>query len=292
MSTPSLPMPDLSRMPRGARASRSLAVAAPAAVLLLLIGVWYLISYVVIDEERRFLMPPPDQVLKIAFLDSYNLQELLTALALSAQVAMIGLLLATVIGLAWAILMSQTRWLERSLYPYAVALQTIPILALVPVFGYWFGFDVRSRVLTCVLIALFPIVANSLFGLRSVDPALHDLFRLHGAGRLTRLVKLQVPAALPAVFTGLRISAGASVIGAIVGDYFFQQGEPGIGRLIFLYNRNLQPELMFGAAIVSALFGIVVFWVFGLIARRATAWHASQQSSQVPSTNRSTLTTK
>lgn len=275
-----LPMPDLTRPPRTGRASRWMAILGPLAVLVLLIAVWYLISYVVIDEERRFLLPPPDAVLRVAFLDPLNLQELLQGLALSAQVAMMGLILAVVIGLAIAILMSQARWLERSLYPYAVALQTIPILALVPLFGYWFGFDLPSRVLTCVLIALFPIVANALFGLRSVDAALHDLFTLHGSGRLTRLVKLQLPAALPAVFTGLRISAGASVIGAVVGDYFFQQGEPGIGRAIFIYNRNLQPEMMFGAAIVSALFGIVVFWVFGLIARRVTAWHASQQSRQ------------
>jgi NitT/TauT family transport system permease protein len=241
------------------------------------IGIWYLGSTTLVDEGLRFLLPTPDAVVRVAFLDQVNLRELLAGLALSAKVALVGLVLATVIGLGWAILMSQTRWLEYSLYPYAVLLQTVPILALVPLFGYWFGFGFSSRVLTCVLIALFPIVANTLFGLRSVDPALRDLFALHGAGRLTRLVKLQLPAALPAIFTGLRISAGAAVIGAVVGDFFFQQGQAGIGQLIYVYPRRLQSEMLFGAVILASLLGLAVFWLFGLVARWATAWHESQQ---------------
>jgi NitT/TauT family transport system permease protein len=250
---------------------------APVGVFLLAIIIWYLISLVVIDEGRRFLLPPPDAVVRVAFLDPVNLQELLAGLGLSARVALTGLILATIIGLGLAMVMSQARWLEKSLYPYAVVLQTVPILALVPLFGYWFGFGFESRVLTCVLIALFPIVANALFGLQSVDPALHQLFSLHGAKRLTRLVKLQLPAALPAIFTGLRISAGAAVIGAVVGDFFFQQGPPGIGQLIYIYPRRLQSEMLFAAVILASLFGLAVFWLFGLASRRVTAWHASQE---------------
>src|SRR5207249_4335432 len=140
------------------------------------------------------------------FLDPDNLADLLAAVGLSAQVALLGLALATVLGLGMAILMSQGRWIERSVYPYAVVLQTIPITALAPAFGFWFGFGFGTRVLVCVLVALFPIVANTLFGLRSVAASHHDLFTLHGAGRLTRLVKLALPAALPNIFTGLRIS--------------------------------------------------------------------------------------
>lgn len=251
------------------------AALAPLAVLALVLLAWYLGSYVLIDTDRRFLLPPPHDVVRVAFLDAANLSELLAGLALSARVALTGLVFATGTGLGLAILMSQARWLERSLYPYAVVLQTIPVLALVPLFGYWFGFGFASRVLTCVLIALFPIVANTLFGLRSVDAGLHDLFTLHGAGRLARLMKLQLPAALPAVFTGLRISAGASVIGAIVGDFFFQQGQPGIGQLIYVYPRRLQAEMLFAAVILASAFGLAVFWFFGVLSRRVNAWHES-----------------
>ncbi|GAA1402106.1 ABC transporter permease [Catellatospora coxensis] len=260
---------------RLARQSRRLAP--PTAVAAIVLAAWYFGSYVLIDADRRFLLPAPHEVVKVGFLDPVNLAELLAGLRLSAEVAVTGLICAAVLGLALAILMSQARWVERSLYPYAVALQTVPILALVPLFGFWFGFGFPSRVLTCVLIALFPIVANSLFGLRSVDPALHDLFTLHRAGRLTRLVKLQLPAALPAILTGLRISAGAAVIGAIVGDFFFQQGEPGLGQLIYVYPRRLQSEMLFAAVFLASAFGVAVFWLFGVLARRATAWHSSQQ---------------
>jgi NitT/TauT family transport system permease protein len=251
----------------------------PVAASGLVLAAWYLLSTVVIDPDRRFLLPTPDAILRVAFLDAQNFQELLAGLGLSAQVAMTGLGLAAVIGLSTAIVMSQTRWLERSIFPYVVFLQTVPILALVPLFGYWFGFGFPSRVLTCVLIALFPVVANALFGLRSVDRPLHDLFSLYRVGRLTRLVKLELPAALPAIFAGLRISAGASVIGAIVGDFFFQQGQPGIGQLIYLYPRRLQSEMLFGAVILASLFGLLVFWLFGLLAKRATSWHQSQHST-------------
>ncbi len=248
----------------------------PAAILGAVIIVWYVISVAVIDPNLRFLLPTPDAVVRVGFLDPVNLSELLAALGLSARVALTGLALAVVIGLSWAVLMSQARWLERSLYPYAVLLQTVPILALVPLFGYWFGFGFESRVLACLLIALFPVVANTLFGLRSVDPALRDLFAMHKASRMTRLLKLQLPAALPNIFTGLRIAAGASVIGAIVGDFFFQQGQAGIGQLIYVYPRRLQSEMLFAAVILASLFGLAVFWLFGFVARRVTAWHESQ----------------
>jgi NitT/TauT family transport system permease protein len=255
----------------------------PLVVFLAVIGLWYAVSYLLLTPERRFLVPPPNAVVEISFLDWFNLQELLNALLLSAGVAFLGLGIAIVIGMTLAIAMSQARWIERSLYPYAVILQTIPILALVPMFGFWFGFGLTSRVLVCVLIALFPIIANTLFGLQSVNREHHDLFTLHGANRLTRLQKLQFPAALPSIFTGLRISAGLSVIGAIVGDFFFKQGQPGIGILIDLYRSRLQSEQLFAAVILSSLLGVVVFWFFGLLARQVVgSWHESARDPAAP----------
>jgi NitT/TauT family transport system permease protein len=248
----------------------------PLAVLAVMLSVWYGVSYLLLSPQRRFLLPPPHEVVRVGFLTRANLVELLDGLWLSARVAMLGLAIAILVGMSLAIVMHQARWIERSLYPYAVILQTIPILALVPLFGFWFQFGWTSRVLVCVLIALFPIIANTLFGLQSVDQSHHDLFTLHRAGRLTRLWKLELPAALPAIFTGLRISAGLSVIGAIVGDFFFRQGTPGIGILIDLYRARLQPEQLFAAVIVSSLFGVAVFWCFGTLARRVVGrWHPS-----------------
>jgi NitT/TauT family transport system permease protein len=253
----------------------------PAVVFLLAIAAWYAVSYLLLAPDERFLLPPPHDVVRIGFLDRDNLAELLGALGLSARVAMLGLAVAVIAGVGAAVVMSQARWLERSLYPYAVVLQTVPVLALVPMFGFWFGFGFLSRVLVCVLIAIFPIIADTLFGLRSVADSQHDLFTLHRAGRLTRLVKLQLPAAAPSIFTGLRIAAGLSVIGAIVGDFFFKQGEPGIGILIELYRQRLQSEQLFAAVILSSLFGLAVFWAFGFLAARvAGRWHESARGDR------------
>jgi NitT/TauT family transport system permease protein len=248
----------------------------PAAVFAAMIGVWYGVSYLLLDPDRRFLVPPPHAVIQVAFLDPDNLQELLAALWLSTKVAFAGLLVAIVVGVLLAVAMSQARWIERSLYPYAVLTETIPVLALVPLFGFWFGFGNFSRVLVVVIFCIFPIIANTLFGLQSVDQEHHDLFTLHRASRLTRLWKLELPAALPSIFTGLRIAAGLAVIGAIVGDFFFRQGDPGIGILIDLYRARLESELLFAAIILSSLLGVIVFWFFGFLARRVVGhWHQS-----------------
>jgi len=255
----------------------------PLAVLAVVLGIWYAVSYLLLSPDRRFLVPPPHAVVQVGFLTRDNLVELLGGLWLTTRVALVGLAIAVAIGMSLAILMRQARWIERSAYPYAVILQTIPILALVPLFGFWFGFGTFSRVLVCVLIALFPIIANTLFGLQSVDPRQHDLFTLHGAGRLRRLWKLELPSALPAIFTGLRISAGLSVIGAIVGDFFFKQGDPGIGVLIDLYRARLQSEQLFAAVILSSLLGVVVFWCFGYLSRRVVGrWHESGRDPTAP----------
>ncbi|HYW86212.1 MAG TPA: ABC transporter permease subunit, partial [Chloroflexota bacterium] len=158
---------------------------------------------------------------------------------------------------------------------------TIPILAIVPLIGFWFQFGFNSRVLVCVLIALFPIVTNTLFGLKSTDQSHHDLFTLQRASRWQRLVKLQLPGALPAILSGWRIAAGLSVIGAIVGDFFFRQGEPGIGRLIDDFRARLQSEQLFASVALSSLLGLIVFWGFGLLGQLLVgSWHESHRSTE------------
>ena len=270
------PIDATSRVGRGGRGGWLGTWGPPAAVFLASIAIWYGVSYLLLDARRRFLVPPPHDVIQVSFFDPFNLRDLLGALWLSTRVAFTGLAIAIVLGLVLAVAMNRAKWIERSIYPYAVLTQTIPILAMVPLFGFWFGFGAFSRVLVVVLFAIFPIVANTLFGLQSVDQEHHDLFTLHGASRRTRLWKLELPTALPSIFTGLRISAGLAVIGAIVADFFFKQGNPGIGILIDRYQSRLQSEQMVGAIILSSLLGIVVFWFFGFLARRVVGgWHES-----------------
>jgi len=246
----------------------------PVIVFIVILAIWYFVSYVLLDPARSFLVPAPHVIIEEAFLDPKVLGDIMGALGRSAGVALTGLAIAIVIGFVWAVAMSQARWIERSLFPYAVILQCIPILALVPLIGFWFGFDFPARVIVCVMISLFPIVSNTLFGLQSVDKGQRELFQLQKASRWTVLQKLEFPAALPAIFAGMRISAGLAVVGAIVGDFFFRRGEPGLGSLISNYQSRVQGPELFAAIIVASLFGVVVFLVFGWLGKLAVGrWY-------------------
>jgi NitT/TauT family transport system permease protein len=245
----------------------------PLAVLVVVVAVWYLVSYVVLDASRRFLMPPPHQVVAEGLFGP-NAGEMWQGLWQTTKIAMTGLLIAAVIGIVWAIVMAQSKRAETALFPYAVFLQCIPVLALVPLIGFWFGFGFSARVFVCVLIALFPMVSNTLFGLQSVNPGMRDLFALHKPSRLTVLRKLELPAAMPSIFVGLRTSGGLAVVGAIVGDFFFKQGTPGIGVLLDNYRSRLQSPDLFAAIILASLLGVVVFLIIGWISNRVVGrWY-------------------
>jgi NitT/TauT family transport system permease protein len=273
--------PEIARLPQRRRRQAVAQVIAPAIVFILVMAVWLFISYVLLDARRRFLMPPPQQVVLVGLADPRNLSEILGGLWATTQVAIVGLAVAIAIGTVIPVLMIQARWIEWSIYPWAVVLQTIPILAIVPLIGFWFQFGFSSRVLVCVLISLFPIITNTLFGLKSSDQAHHDLFTLQHATRFQRLLKLQLPGALPAIVSGWRIAAGLSVVGAIVGDFFFRQGDPGIGRLIDDYRARLQSEQLFASVGLSSLLGLVVFWGFGLLGQLLVgSWHDSHHSTE------------
>ncbi len=162
--------------------------------------------------------------------------------------------------------MSQAKWIENAAYPYAVAIQAIPILAIVPVLRTLFGQGLMARTVVCVMIAIFPIIINTLFGLKAADPLQHDLFTLHG-GPMDAPVEAAVPGLLPAIFEGYRIAAGLSVVGAIVGEFFFRGTvrPHGLGILIDLYTSRLWGEQTYAAIIVAALLSLLFFWGFGVL---------------------------
>ncbi len=241
-----------------------------------LIGFWYFISYGLLSESRRFLLRPPHEVWNVGFADWDNFSEILESLWSSTRVALIGLTISIIIGFFLATIMSQAKVVERAVFPFMVMLQAIPILAIVPLISFWWGTGQRSRIIVCVIISLFPIIVNTLFGLQSAERGAHDLFTLHRADRVTRLRKLMFPAAMPAIFAGLRISAGLSVIGAIVGDFFFGKGDVGIGQRLRQYANQLQGEELLAAVIMSSALGVAVFLLFGWIQNVAIGrWHDS-----------------
>ncbi len=254
-------------------------VAGPALGFVLFIGFWWLMHSWALEhvfDKPSFLIPSPATVIDRSYVEPVPRGDMLLALWWTAVVALSGLAISIVVGMLLAILMAQATWVERSFWPYLIAAQAIPILAIVPIIGNIFGFGFGSRILVCVIISIFPIVSNTLFGLLSADASQHDLFTLKGVSRWTRLTKLQLPAAMPAIFTGFRIAAGLSVIGAVVGELFFRKGGKGIGILMDQYrSRTLFPET-YGALILSSLLGIAVFVFFGWLSNLVIGrWHES-----------------
>jgi NitT/TauT family transport system permease protein len=248
---------------RGALVRTTSIVAALAGIA----AIWYAISYLVLPPDQRFLLPPPHTAFGTALSNPNVMGPMLEGLGRSAAVAIIGLVIAVVLGVGQAVVMSQSAWAERILYPYAVILQTIPILALVPLIGIWMGYGFPARITVCVIIAVFPMISNTFFGLQSATAEAHDLMTLNRATRAQRLFKLQFPAAVPSIFTGLRNAAGLAVIGAIVGDFFFQQGAPGIGGLLRVYTQRLAMEPLLTAVTLTAVFGVVFFTAFAALDR-------------------------
>jgi NitT/TauT family transport system permease protein len=259
-------------------------VVGPLVTLALFVALW---EYAHRDGMRRFfdkpgfLVPSPVTVIDQSFLQADIRRQLISGLAWTAFSTFIGLAIAVVIGITLAVIMAQAEWIERSWYPYLVALQAIPILAIVPLISSIFGGGLGSRIFVCVIIALFPIVTATLFGLTSVDPAQHDLFTLRKASRRTRLWRLQFPAAMPAIFTGFRISAGLAVVGAVVGEQFFREGEkPGIGIVIEQFRQKLSFPQLYGGLLVIAALGIAVFLLFGLLGKAVVGkWYEPSRRS-------------
>lgn len=255
----------------------------PAITFVLFLLVWYAYSRFNFDNavQRRNALPYPHDVITKGFMpitDPVNgLRPILGYMWPTVKVTVLGLVVAVVLGTFLAVVMNLSKGLERAFFPYAVVLQTVPILAITPLLTQLFGERLGVRLVVTVLIAIFPVITNTLFGLQSTDQLHHDLFTLNQVSRLTRLRKLELPSALPAMMTGLRIASGGAVIGSIVADFFFTQGEKGIGYYIRTRQQKAaeRPE-MFAATIVASMFGVVMFLIMGWITTRAIRnWHDS-----------------
>ena len=207
-----------------------------------------------------------------------NAGILLGATLTTLKEATIGYLLAIFGGITLAAVLSQSRILERSIYPYAVLLQTVPVVAVAPLIVLWFGYNDLSVIIISLIMSLFPIVNNTLLGLRSTSRNLIELFSLHNTNRLTAFWKLQLPGALPHIFAGLRISAGLSVIGAIVGEFIIGSGnsQGGLGVQIVFAQGRMYTALLFAEVIAATLLGFLFFMIVSAVGRALLRnWHES-----------------
>lgn len=275
--------PVVDHTPPKQRTQRLMTIVPPAITFAVFLGIWYLYSATryEIPAQRINTLPYPHEIWNEGFRplwdDTNGLKPILEYMWPTVKVTLLGLGIALVLGISFAVLMNFSKHLERAFFPYAVVLQTVPILAITPLLTQLFGYELGVRLVVTVLIAIFPIITNTLFGLQSTDRLHHDLFTLNHVSRWTRLRKLELPSALPALMAGVRIASGGAVIGSIVADFFFTQGEKGIGYYIRTRQQKAaeRPE-MFAGTIMATLFGIVMFLIVGWITNRAIRnWHES-----------------
>lgn len=259
----------------------------PAIMFGVFLGIWYLYSTVSFEQafQRRNALPYPHEVIEDGFLPAWDtrqgLREILGYMWPTVKVTLLGLGISIVVGVLIAVVMNMSKYFERAIFPYAVIAQTIPILAITPLLTQVFGDRLGVRLAVVFLIAVFPIITNTLFGLQSTERLHHDLFTLNKTSRWTRLWKLELPSAIPALMTGIRIASGLAVIGAIVADFFFNQGDKGIGYFIRVRQQAAadRPDMLAGT-ITASLFGVVMFLIVGAITSRAIRdWHDSATSS-------------
>lgn len=205
------------------------------------------------------------------------------ALIVTLRITLEALFAAVVVGVLLAVLFSLSRWIELSLFPYAIILQVTPIVAIAPLIIAWVD-DVNVSLLICAwLVAFFPILSNTVLGLRSVDRNLLDLFELYGAGRWRTLVDLRLPAALPYFLGGLRISGGLALIGAVVAEFVAGSGgrESGLAYRILESGYQLKIPRMFAALVLISLAGIAIYLSLSLVSHLLLRrWHESALSEE------------
>jgi NitT/TauT family transport system permease protein len=228
----------------------------PTTTFVVVVSAWELLVRAL--EVPAFLVPPPSAVVSAM---THEAGALGGAMMTTARGALWGFLLSAVFGIAAGLGMSLSRIIERGLYPYALFLQTVPIVAIAPLLVLWFGPGLRAVAVSSFIVSVFPVIANTLSGLRGTDPRLEDLFRLYGARKLDSLFKLRLPFALPSIATGLRVASGLSVIGAIVGEFVagFAEGNAGLGITVLAAYRQLRTDLLFAAVILASLLGLALF---------------------------------
>lgn len=249
--------------------------ALPVTVFVIFVGLWEWLVHVLAIPS--FILPPPSAIAKAFFL-GFATGAFLPDLAVTAAEAIGGFLLGSFAGLVLGTVIVLFPIMERIVYPYVVALQTVPKVAIAPLFVVWFGFGMTSKIVVVVLVSLFPVLVNVIAGLRSVEQDRLDLLDSLSASRWQIFWHLRFPNSLPFVFAGLNTAVVLSVIGAIVGE--FVGATKGIGFRILQANYNLDIAGVFSLFAVLSMLGLSMYWTLRVIERKVVFWSAARMSIQ------------
>jgi NitT/TauT family transport system permease protein len=251
-------------------------IAAPLLIGVVLLLFWQLLCTGL--AVPAYLVPTPLLIAKTLAADHALLWG---SLLVTLKITFLAFILSVLLGVAIAFVFVQSRFLEISLFPYAIILQVTPIVAIAPLIIIWVKDATWALVICATLMALFPIIANTTLGLRSVNPGLLNLFKLNKASRWQTLRRLRIPSALPYFFGGLRISSGLSLIGAVVAEFVAGTGGSGSGLAYQILQAGFQLNIprMFAALFLITVTGIILFAAMSMLSRIALkGWHDSEQN--------------
>ena len=239
--------------------------AAPAALIALLIGGWELLA--TLGHVENYLLPAPSEVATAL----WNDRDLLAPDAwVTAREVLLGFALALVIGVAIAIVLHLSPVLRRAAYPLVVASQAIPVVVIAPILVIWFGFGITPKLIVIALICFFPVVVNTLDGLEGVDGDQVKMMRTLGASRLDLLRRLELPSALPFLFSGAKVAVAVAVIGAVFGELV--GSDAGLGHAIQVGTAQLETARVFAAVLILSMMAIALFGLVALAERWAVPW--------------------
>ncbi|MDT2046973.1 ABC transporter permease [Priestia flexa] len=227
-----------------------------------------------------YLLPKPMDIVEAAVMNWSNLSS---AVIRTITESMLGFMFSVIGGVIGALLMSSSKLLERSLYPYAILLQTIPIVAIAPIIVIWFGSGMNAIVIIAFTIGFFPMLSNTLIGLNATDRGMINLLKLYQASPWQIMWKVRIPAALPYIMAGLKISCTLAVVGAIVGEYIagIGGGDGGLGYAITVASSRMETAYLFACGISASILGVGFFLLVNLFSKLLLgSWHESEMKRE------------
>lgn len=252
---------------RGRRVRSALEKWAAAIAFVVVIGGWE--AYVRAAEVSPIVLPAPSMVVAQLYNGIVH-GTFLSNLGITLLETTAGFGIAAILGTSIGALVAELPWVRRAVYPYVVAFQTIPLIALAPLLVIWFGFGLTSKVLAAAIVAFFPIVVNTIEGIVGTEQQRIDMIRAMGAGRLETFLRVKVPSALPFIFAGLNTGIVLALLGAVVGE--FMGARAGLGNLMLIFNAELNIAGSFAVLILLGLSGFSLHLLADWVRNRVVFW--------------------
>jgi len=267
-------------MPRARAWPRRLVESEAARPLILILAIFVLWDIVIrLFRIPPYLIPAPLDVAKMLVAEW---PRLLREGSYTAYATLGGFGMSILFGIPVAMLIAYSRLVESFVYPLLVFSQSIPKIAIAPLFVVWFGFGIIPKVISAFLLGFFPVVVATVMGFKSVETEMIDLARSMRASRWQMFVKFSLPQALPSIFSGLKVSATLAVVGAVVGE--FVGSNSGIGYVLQIANGNFDLPLMFAALFVLSMMGVLLFALVELVEKLMIPWHQSRRTTPAGAT--------